>query len=96
MTKKLLPAIFIAAALLAIPLSCEKAPVPQPKPEEKPYVPAPLKEGRVALAYVTYWGTLIPDARIITHINYAFALSLDDKFERCEEHVACHSRFASR
>ena len=73
MTKKLLPAIFIAAALLAIPLSCEKEPVPQPKPEEKPYVPAPLKEGRVALAYVTYWGTLIPDARIITHINYAFA-----------------------
>ena len=70
---RLLPAIFIAAALLAIPLSCEKEPIPDPGPDEKPYVPATLKEGRVALAYVTYWGTQIPDARIITHINYAFA-----------------------
>jgi chitinase len=35
--------------------------------------PAALVEGRVALAYVTYYGTAIPDARYITHINYAFA-----------------------
>ncbi len=73
MTKRLLPAILIAASLLVLPLSCEKEPLPDPKPDEKPYVPATLKEGRVALAYVTYWGTQIPDARIITHINYAFA-----------------------
>jgi chitinase len=73
MIKKLLPAIILAASVLILPLSCEKEPQPEPKPEEKPYVPATLKEGRVALAYVTYWGTQIPDARIITHINYAFA-----------------------
>ena len=44
MTKKLLPAIFIAAALLAIPLSCEKEPVPQPKPEQAPEAPPPPEE----------------------------------------------------
>ena len=29
--------------------------------------------GRVALGYVTYYGTSIPDAKYLTHINYAFA-----------------------
>ena len=29
--------------------------------------------GPVALGYVTYYGTSIPDAKYLTHINYAFA-----------------------
>jgi chitinase len=29
--------------------------------------------GRVVIAYVTYYGTAIPDASHLTHINYAFA-----------------------
>lgn len=33
----------------------------------------PRVEGRCALAYVTYYGTSIPDVSAITHINYAFA-----------------------
>lgn len=72
MLKRLLPAISVAVIMLALPLSCEKEPIPTP-PEEKPYIPAERVEGRVALAYVTYWGTQIPDVRLITHINYAFA-----------------------
>ena len=41
--------------------------------ETKPYVPAPLVEGRAVIAYVTYYGSGLPDPKIITHINYAFA-----------------------
>ena len=32
-----------------------------------------IDDGRVALGYVTYYGSLIPDASVLTHINYAFA-----------------------
>ncbi len=34
---------------------------------------ARIDDGRHVTAYVTYYGSLIPDASIITHINYAFA-----------------------
>lgn len=30
-------------------------------------------DGRIALSYVTYYGTAIPDPTYLTHINYAFA-----------------------
>ncbi|MDR0543425.1 MAG: glycoside hydrolase family 18, partial [Dysgonamonadaceae bacterium] len=30
-------------------------------------------DGRVVIAYVTYYGSAIPDASHLTHINYAFA-----------------------
>ena len=33
----------------------------------------PAKDGRVAIAYVTYYGKSIPDPMLMTHINYAFA-----------------------
>lgn len=33
----------------------------------------PAKDGRVAIAYVTYYGKAIPDPMLMTHINYAFA-----------------------
>ena len=34
---------------------------------------ARIDDGRHVTAYVTYYGSLIPDATVITHINYAFA-----------------------
>ena len=33
----------------------------------------PAKDGRVAIAYVTYYGKAIPDPMLMTHINKAFA-----------------------
>jgi chitinase len=33
----------------------------------------PKTEGKLAIAYVTYYGTAIPDPKVITHIHYAFA-----------------------
>lgn len=33
----------------------------------------PAKDGRVVIAYVTYYGKTIPDPTLMTHINYAFA-----------------------
>ena len=38
-----------------------------------PYTPSPLFEGRAVVAYVTYYGTTLPDPQIVTHVNYAFA-----------------------
>ncbi len=66
----------ILAALLAIIFiaGCEKDPIPNEKPVEPPkYTPATRVEGRVALAYVTSYGTAIPDPTFFTHFNYAFA-----------------------
>ena len=45
------------------------------KPGNEPYVPytpSPAVEGRAVVAYVAYYGTTLPDPRIVTHINYAF------------------------
>lgn len=70
--KKLL--LFSIMALLLI-ASCEKEKIPQlPEIEpEVPYVPSEKIEGRVVVAYVTYWGKTIPDPKLFTHINYSFA-----------------------
>ena len=72
--------IFPILALLATLVACSKDSVlPEPenqKPGNEPYVPytpSPLVEGRAVIAYVTYYGTTLPDPRIVTHINYAFA-----------------------
>ena len=52
---------------------------PEPEPEVDPEIIEPEAmlnpriEGRHATAYVTYYGSLIPDPACITHINYAFA-----------------------
>ena len=55
-------------------------PDPEPEPEIDPEIVEPLvalnpriDDGRHATAYVTYYGSLTPDATMITHINYAFA-----------------------
>lgn len=41
-------------------------------------------EGRVAISYVTYYGTTIPNPTYLTHINYAFAelYFKDGKYEK--------------
>lgn len=63
-------------ALSSLIYSCQKEPIPTPNDKEEPstpYTPSPQIAGRVALAYVTYWGTTIPDTRLMTHLSYAFA-----------------------
>lgn len=70
--KKLL--LLSLAALLFI-TSCVKDVIPEIPGEEpeKPYVPSARVEGRLVVAYVTYWGTSTPDPNLFTHINYSFA-----------------------
>ena len=55
-------------------------PVTPPAQEVDPPIYEPIvapnpriDDGRHVTAYVTWYGSLIPDARIVTHINYAFA-----------------------
>ena len=47
--------------------------LPAPGNEDNETEMAEQVAGRVALGYVTYYGTSIPDAKYLTHINYAFA-----------------------
>lgn len=66
--------IFFAALLWA---SCSKDSMditPEgDKEPETPYVPSPAVEGRAVIAYVTYYGESLPNPKLCTHINYAFA-----------------------
>lgn len=70
--------------LLAFGLSACQNIEPEPDPEPEREVDPPIEEPVVALnerigdgrhvtAYVTYYGSLTPDAKVLTHINYAFA-----------------------
>lgn len=74
--RKIIPILLLVATLAA----CSKnsvLPDPEPpKPNDEPlipYTPSPAVEGRAVIAYVTYYGTTLPDPQIVTHINYAFA-----------------------
>ncbi len=74
-----LQALLVLLALL-MPAACERIePEPEPEPEIDPEIVEPdvalnpRIEGRHATAYVTYYGSLIPDPEAMTHINYAFA-----------------------
>ena len=46
---------------------------PVEEEEEIPYVPANRVEGRAVIAYVTYYGSGLPDPNLVTHIDYAYA-----------------------
>lgn len=65
----------LAAAAIALAASCN---VDDYEPGQK-LPPAEEEkfrdrvEGRNVVAYCTYYGTSVPDGRIVTHINYAFA-----------------------
>lgn len=77
----------IAAVLLLAfgPMACHTIePEPEPEPEPEREVDPPINEpavllheriddGRHVTAYVTYYGSQMPEAVSITHINYAFA-----------------------
>lgn len=72
--------IFAFSALIFVFFGCSKdsliEPPGQQQPGNEPYVPytpSPLVEGRAVIAYVAYYGSTLPDPRICTHINYAFA-----------------------
>lgn len=72
----------MAALLLSAPGCGDVEPVEDGNKEDvleplpplvAPEITASKVDGRVALAYVTYYGSEIPDTRVVTHINYAFA-----------------------
>ena len=64
----------IFCSILALMISaCSKEDVTPTPEQDKPYVPATAKPGRVVVAYVTYYGSRLPNPQICTHINYAFA-----------------------
>ena len=78
--------LLLATAVLSVlltggcnePFDVGSEPVPEreadPEIVEPVMMPNPrISDGRHATAYVTYYGSLIPDPRILTHINYAFA-----------------------
>ena len=63
-----------------LPVACNDPVEPAPEREIDPEIVEPvavpndrIDDGRHATAYVTYYGSLIPDPTLITHINYAFA-----------------------
>ena len=76
MKKSLLKLMLLV--LVSVLASCSKDSYVEPPAEdeeqqEKPYVPAQRVEGRAVIAYVTYYGSGLPDPNLVTHINYAFA-----------------------
>jgi hypothetical protein len=63
--------------LAMVVLGCSKDSYIEPPEDEGevevPYVPSAPVDGRVVLAYVTYYGSGLPNPELVTHINYAFA-----------------------
>lgn len=62
----ILAEIILAAAAVLVCRSC----VP----------PSPLPQDKVVIAYVTSWSRVMPDPRLMTHINYAFG-HVTDSFD---------------
>ncbi|MBQ5678532.1 MAG: glycoside hydrolase family 18 [Rikenellaceae bacterium] len=74
--KKLFTILAVAAALAFV--SCDDGDDYQKGQSsgsitEEPEELLPAKDGRVAIAYVTWYGKAIPDPTVMTHICYAFA-----------------------
>lgn len=73
--KKLLTLMAVAATLTFA--SCSEDPyqsgIPSGGMTDESEELLPAKDGRVAIAYVTYYGKSIPDPMLMTNINYAFA-----------------------
>lgn len=73
MKKLFLQFALLVMAFLMVNCSKDSFVEPPAEEDEAPYVPAPYVEGRAAIAYVTYYGTTLPNPELVTHINYAFA-----------------------
>lgn len=80
MTNRWLMMLALAALLAGACHTVGTDPEPVPEPELDPEIIEPfaalnprINDGRHATAYVTYYGSLTPDATMLTHINYAFA-----------------------
>lgn len=73
MIKRLLTLILVALLWA----SCSKETVIENPTNDKepqgPYIPSAPVEGRAVIAYVTYYGSTLPNPQLCTHINYAFA-----------------------
>ena len=72
--------LILALGACGDPLEVGTEPEPEPQQEIDPEIIQPviapnnpIYDGRHVTAYVTYYGSLLPDAHIMTHINYAFA-----------------------
>ncbi|GAB6007698.1 glycoside hydrolase family 18 protein [Dysgonomonas reticulitermitis] len=63
--------IFILFTISVLFSGCEKDETPWENEQEQEPEDEPVKQ--VAIAYVTWYGTAIPDPAYITHLNYAFA-----------------------
>ena len=64
----------VMAALASIWTGCSKDDMPQTNDNNNGvYTPAVPIEGRSVIAYVTYYGSGLPNPQLCTHINYAFA-----------------------
>jgi chitinase len=94
---KRIPLIILLLFLLLIACRRERT-EPHPNPDDDMtdvFIPAERIEGRIALSYVTYYGTAIPDPTYLTHICYAFAeLYVDNGVYRKFALQGNESRFA--
>ena len=79
MLRKFLTLFLTGALVLSCSGGSKEDPIPEPEKEVDPEIHEPditlnpRVDGRCALAYVTYYGSELPDVSAITHINYAFA-----------------------
>lgn len=64
---------FIIAMSIFAGCSKESGNLNPENPPQEPYIPALRVEGRAVVAYVTYYGSGLPDPQLCTHIHYAFA-----------------------
>src|SRR5574344_943170 len=66
--------LFFLSIFFLLFISCTKDPYkPGQGVTPDTYEPIPAIDGRVSIAYVTYYGNSIPDPSILTHICYSFA-----------------------
>lgn len=65
--------LILMLVLPLIWLGCSKEDIPDNGKNNGSYTPALPIEGRKVVAYVTYYGSGLPNPKLCTHINYAFA-----------------------
>lgn len=61
----------------------EPGDTPGENPGETPGTPGTTPDGHIIVGYVTYWGDIMPNPDVLTHINYAFG-KVGSDFESLE------------